>query len=188
MSHFVLELFFDVDTEQSIRCLWEQADAMPGWTPSARGYARPHISIASTSIVDTNTFDPILKDVVALTPPLPITFSSVATFPSDEGVVFLAPVVTANLLFLHERLYEALRQSGALIANWYSPGQWVPHCTVAHGLPSGRVPHVIELCLKGPLPLVGHVEQIALVEVPTNQHDAAKYLSLTGVEVKQRSS
>ena len=184
MSHFVLELFFDPNTERAVRSLWGVVDALAGWTPQVRGAARPHVSACSCPSLDEDAFRQALAALTADTPPLRIEFASVATFASAEGVVFLAPVVTADLLALHIRLVEAMRQSGATVPDLYQPGRWVPHCTLAQGLPPELVSQAVAVALRQWSPAVGRIEQVGLVEVSSPQSRVVAQFPLKGQEVQ----
>jgi len=79
-------------------------------------------------------------------------------------VVFLAPVVTAELLEIHRSFHEGLEARYILSDSYYLPERWVPHCTISQeeqihdtldivrsgigALPSGDIPlstaHVVE--------------------------------------------
>lgn len=180
MSHFVLELFFDTETERAVQALWDEVDALPGWTPPARDGARPHISVCSCASLRVDAFAMTLGEVTAQTPPMGVDFASVAVFPSAEGVVFLAPVVTVDLLALHSRLIGALRECGASIPDLYTPGHWVPHCTLALGLPLSLLSEAVAVALREPMPLVGSIEHVGLVEVSPTHSRMAVLCPLAG--------
>ena len=184
MSHFVLELFLDPNTERAVHGLWGAVDALAGWTPQARGAARPHVSVCSCPSLDEDAFGRALAALAADTPPLSIEFASVTSFASAEGVVFLAPVVTADLLALHVRLVEAMRQSGATVPDLYQPGRWVPHCTLAQGLPPELVSQAVAVALRRWSPTVGRIEQVGLVDVSPPRSRVVAQCPLKGQEVQ----
>ena len=184
MSHFVLELFLDPDTERAVQNLWGVVDALAGWTPQARGAARPHVSVCSCPSLDEAAFGQALAAFAADTPPLTVEFASVAAFASAEGVVFLAPVLTADLIALHERLVEAMRQSGARVSDLYQPGRWVPHCTLAQGLPPELVSQAVAVALRQWPSAVGRIEQVGLADVSPPQSRVVAQCPLKGQEVQ----
>ena len=102
--------------------------------------ARPHVSLSVYGDgLDTNGFPERLLEFARSIDPFDFTLSSLGTFPGQEGVVFLAPVVTRRLLEVHARLprgvFEAHNNTGM---GHYLPGNWVPHCTVAIDLSAAR--------------------------------------------------
>ena len=184
MGHYVLELFLDPEIERAVRSLWGVVDGLAGWTPQVRGAAHPHVSVCSCPSLDEAAFRQGLAALAADTPPLRIEFASVATFASAEGVVFLAPVVTADLLALHVRLVEAMRQSGATVPDLYHPGRWVPHCTLAQGLPPESVSQAVAVSMRQWSPAVGRIEQVVLVDVSLPLSRVVAQCSLMGEEVQ----
>lgn len=184
MSHYVLELFLDPKTERAVQSLWGAVDALAGWTPQVRGAARPHVSVCSCPSLDEDALRQALAALAADTPPLTVEFASVAAFASAEGVVFLAPVVTADLLALHVRLVEAMRQSGATVPDLYQPGRWVPHCTLAQGLPPELVSQAVAVALRQWSPVVGRIERVVLVDVSPPRSRVVAQCRLKGQEVQ----
>ena len=183
MSHYVLELFLDPKTERAVQSLWGMVDALAGWTPQVRGAARPHVSVCSCPSLDEDASRQELAALAADSPPLRIEFASVATFASAEGVIFLAPVVTADLLELHVRLVEAMRQSGATVPDLYQPGRWVPHCTLAQRLPPELVSQAVAVALRQWSPAGGRIEQVVLLDVSPPQSRVVAQCPLKGQEV-----
>jgi 2'-5' RNA ligase len=184
MSQYVLELFLDPKTERAVQSLWGVVDALAGWTPQVRGAARPHVSVCSCPSLDEDAFGRALAALAADTPPLRIEFASVASFASAEGVIFLAPVVTTDLLALHVRLMEAMRQSGATVPDLYQPGRWVPHCTLAQGLPPELVSHAVAVALRQWSPAVGRIERVGLVDLSPPQSRVVAQWPLKDQEVQ----
>lgn len=78
-----------------------------------------------------------------------LSLSAVGTFPTAEGVVFLLPAVTVELLSVHARLHSRLEQAGLTVNPYYLPGRWIPHCTVATDLRPEAVPAAVEVCRTG---------------------------------------
>jgi 2'-5' RNA ligase len=164
MSHFVLELFFDADTDRKVRAIWELMDELPDWSPPARGESKPHISVASMSELDVKGFDSAVQVVAISKRPFEIFFTSLGAFPSNSGVVFLAPIVTSELLGLHNTLENELERFGASVSLLYRLGNWVPHCTLAMPL-MAAVPKAVYLALGQDLHIRGHIESMGLVHV-----------------------
>ena len=184
MNRFILEIFFDPATEQSIRAIWGRINTLLGEKPPARGDARPHLSAASTPTLNIPAFTHDLKMLAARVPPLPLEFSSVATFPTQERVLFLSPVVTTELLALQEELYHLLRRHGGEAPWFYAPTRWTPHCTLCHGIPATDLFAALDIALSTEWPMIGHIEQIALVDVESVE--TTDYISLSGGSAEQQ--
>ncbi|KAL2344052.1 hypothetical protein Fmac_005337 [Flemingia macrophylla] len=68
--------------------------------------------------------------------PLPLSFSSLATFPSHpDNVLFLAPTPFGALLHLHSHLCDGIRKESVEIADQITVESWIPHCALAHHVP-----------------------------------------------------
>src|SRR5688500_511570 len=95
---FAIELFFDPDAAAAVRSLWRVlADAGVSRAMLDAG-SHPHVSLADSRELDVERFRPILEAFARQTRPLECSLASVGAFPTEEGVVFLAPVATRELL------------------------------------------------------------------------------------------
>jgi 2'-5' RNA ligase len=165
--HHVVELFFDPTTEAAVRALWHALaeagiDGVPG--------GRPHVSLAVYGQLDVERFRSALTAFAAGRAPLETTLASWGVFPGAEAVVFLAPVVTREMLALQEDFLARFAEFGAP-PHYYGPGAWVPHCTLAAGLPPSELPRVAGLCHRLVRPIGGRLERIGLVEyIPRREH------------------
>jgi 2'-5' RNA ligase len=154
VTGLAVELRFDAEAERAVLKVWEAVRAVSGSSVLFDLRARPHVSLA--------VYPEGAPGAVGAAPrlratPLPFAFASAGTFPGDEGVVFLAPVVDDALLRMH-REWHALAPGGL---PYYAPGAWVPHCTVGFRLPD-VAPALA--AARSALPIRGRFESIALIE------------------------
>lgn len=128
--------------------------------------AQPHISLAVFEHLDPAALREDLNRFAEATRPLSVVLSYAGTFPTAEGVVFLAPVVTQELLEVHGRLHRFLRDRGVVCAEYYQPGKWVPHCTVAIGVAPDKIGAATEICARseafGPV----EIDEVSLIDFP----------------------
>ena len=161
---FAVELYFDAATEASLRELWEAlsnegiSDVMPSIG------ARPHISLATFECIDLVSLREELRSLARVAQPLTVTLGAVGTFPTAEGVVYLAPVVTQEFLSLHKRLHARLSDLGIASAEYYRPGKWIPHCTAAIDLDAEEVSSAVDLCLRSNVFVTARLTEIGLIE------------------------
>jgi 2'-5' RNA ligase len=90
------------------------------------------------------------------------------TFPGDEGVLFLATTVTADLLAFHAQVHAALANQPIQHWPYYLPGNWVPHCTLAQGLDSTGRATAIEL-LHNYQPIAATVTTMGITDTRTGE-------------------
>ena len=126
--------------------------------------SHPHVSLADSEDLDAERFRPVLEAFARETPPLACSLASVGLFATREGVVFLAPLVTRELLDLHDAFHRRFGEYGARSSAYYRPGNWVPHCTLAMGATATASAEAVRLCLDAALPIRGRFERVALVE------------------------
>ena len=169
---YAVELFCDPKSERAVCEIWDGLGAALGKPSLSELGARPHVSLAVYSDdLDASGlskrlhgFSKQLRDFAGSVAPFEFKLSSVGTFPGSEGVVFLAPVATRQLLAVHARFHEVFSQYDESGAAYYLPGNWVPHCTVAIDLAAPEVMEAIAYCREAFQPVTGKFQEIGLVE------------------------
>jgi 2'-5' RNA ligase len=126
--------------------------------------ARPHISLAVFEDLDPEVLRVDLRRFAELTRPLSVELASVGTFPTGEGVVFLAPVVTQELLAAHSRFHRFLQDRGVDCVEYYRPGKWVPHCTVAMDVAPDKMGAALEICVHSEAFGAVELDEVSLIE------------------------
>lgn len=146
MIGYAVELYFDAEGEERIRRLWRGLATVGISDVLEKSGGRPHISLAVFGDVEVGRLQEVVEGFAQELPPLRVNLASVGTFPTPEGVVFLAPVVSRALLALHESFSERLAVHKLVAQPYYRAGRWVPHCTVGQSLASGQITAAVEFC------------------------------------------
>lgn len=168
-GHFAVELLFDAEAEAAVLQVWRDVRARTGSSVLFDLASRPHVTLAVYEERDGPRLDRAVRAFPA--PATPFLLSSAGAFPGDEGIAFLAPVVTDALLALHRRWHDASPGSHDL----YRPGQWVPHCTVGVLIDAAARSEALEAARRA-LPIRGRFEEIALVAFDRHARKPMDYL------------
>ena len=126
--------------------------------------AQPHISLAVLEDLDPEALRADLSRFAEVTRPLSLDLASAGTFPTAEGVVFLAPVVTQELLEVHRRFHRLLSDRGLDCGEYYWPGKWVPHCTVAIDMVPDKISAALEMCVQSEAFGAVELDEVSLIE------------------------
>ena len=167
-------MIFDPAGEARVRELWTRlADlGIPSFLLT-HGHV-PHVSLAGCDALDPAEFAAELERFAAREPPLAIALASVATFATDEGVLFLGATKTRALLELHERFWQRL---GPLMRgpwDYYRPEHWVPHCTLTMGLDPAQLGAALPICVGAKLPIAVALTGVTLFE-PRKARELARF-------------
>lgn len=138
-----LTLALDEAGRDRIEALWEVLDGLGIGDPRRRLDHPPHLTLAVVA-EEVEEADLALPDLalpdLALSVPRSLRLTHLGLFTTPSQVLFLAPLVTPELLEAQARAVAAL--DGHTLLNHWRPGAWVPHVTLAHlvsggsGLPS----------------------------------------------------
>jgi len=163
---FALYLSLDERTSFVVREVWNHLFRTGPSGASVDTGTPPHVTLAGCDVLDVAAFGPELAKFAAETKPLQIAFGAIGFFPSS-GTLFLAPVVTAELLEVHSRLQSAIARHCSDALSYCAPGHWIPHCTLAASLALHRMGEAVEYAAGINLSLPAQLEQVELIEVPS---------------------
>ena len=166
---FVVELYFDPATEASIRDAWKVIDEAGISDSMPKGGYRPHVSLGVCDYLETDSLAQELSIFATSVTPFRLAFPNIGVFSTSEGVVFLGVTVTEELLSVHAAFHEILKKHAEDQREYYTVGQWVPHCTLAFGLSEHQIAETVTICRQIVLPASTEVREIGVVEVsPTS--------------------
>lgn len=175
---YAAELLFDLETESRILDIWSELRNRGLSSSMFDVGAKPHVTIAVwESVDDLPSLQKAIADFAGSTPPLPMQLTSVASFITSPGVVFLAPTPTREIIDFHRDFHDFL---GDFPATSYLPIHWEPHCTVAIDLAPERVAPAMEVCKAGGEWIKGSFTRITLISHPPTTHLAE--FRLAGME------
>ncbi|XP_057983734.1 uncharacterized protein LOC131168378 [Malania oleifera] len=161
---YAIELYFDPALENQVLKAWNVLARRQISTQLIEMESRPHITLFSSPFVEPAKLENIVKGFASKQEPLPLSFSSVGGFPSDNNVLFLAPTPTMSLLQFHSQLCDAMKKEGIEIGEEYRPESWIPYCSVALEVPKSRMGEAFCVLRDLKLPVTGYAMDIGLVE------------------------
>ncbi|XP_020232132.1 uncharacterized protein LOC109812576 isoform X1 [Cajanus cajan] len=162
---FAIELYLDPALENQVLKAWNVLARRQISTHLIEMESRPHITLFSTPFLEPSKLEPLLRAFASKHDPLPLSFSSLATFPNDaDNLFFLAPTPTLALLHLQSQLCDAIRKEGVEIGDDYALDSWIPNCPVARHVPKQRLSEAFTLLRELKLPVSGYAVDIALVQ------------------------
>jgi len=163
---YAVELYFDAATEHAAQTA-SHAIAGAGLRAFPKGVdGRLHISLAVYDELDVEASLPLLKKFAQETPPFAVALATIGNFPTNEGVVFIAPAESAALRQIHASLHELLGKLGLSSWRYFDPKCWVPHCTVAFGIAPESVAVAMAACHASFQPITGQFIELGLTSFP----------------------
>jgi hypothetical protein len=155
--------FFDPQTETEIRHVWQvmaESDIADYLYKSAN---RPHITLTIFEDLDLNRTSAMLCKLAGQFTRIPLSFQSISIFP-DTNAVFLAPLVTPQLVRFQESVHRALISYASLPDYpFYLPGQWIPHCSIANYMPPENLLPAVQKAIETiSLPITGWITEVGL--------------------------
>lgn len=163
---YAVELFFNPALESRVRrvCAALREGGIRGDLLIDDVKARPHVTLCVCDDADVEALEYCARQVADKSPAIPVSLSSIGVFPTGQGVAFLAPVVSEELLDIHRALHDA--QDSFTHSAWpvYSPARWVPHCTLVNNVPREEFAAILNILSEMTFPLSGEFTEIGAAE------------------------
>jgi 2'-5' RNA ligase len=166
MKHIIF-VNLDADATAAISEFWSKA--------GIESEVPPHLTLATYEKTDNagrNSILAVAKDFAASFEGPLLRFANVGIFPAkDNTVLFLAPIVTAQLLEFHKGFHELSDKQELKGIEYYKPGQWIPHCTLDErpgSQDAGAMMAPVFSHLKDVLPISARLDSIEVLEVGNN--------------------
>jgi hypothetical protein len=131
MHEFAVLLGFDRDSEDAILSIQREVGEATGNTFISDNGMFPHISLSLFTSEHPEECARIVKDLASDGIDITIRLGSVGIFNTPLAVVNLLPVVTKELLVLHDDLIRRLSPYASDLHSYYLQPVWIPHCSAA---------------------------------------------------------
>lgn len=165
--NYAVELVFDEESQKIINNLRIEL--------SKNGIHDEAVKLNHISIGDykTDNIEKLKEKVIEFAKtikPFELSLVSVGTFMTKENVIFLEPVMTNELIELHNRFIEFMKDFDGILNPYYDIDKWMPHSTIAIRLSDSELFKGIEL-LKDiiKLPINVKIDRIDIINYPFNQ-------------------
>ncbi len=130
---YAITLRLDANAASGVVAIWDELAARGISDDAIRLGYPPHLTLAVLpDDADESRLLTATRETAAGWRALPVSLASIGFFPGTPATMFLAPVVSPELLERHSGLLASL--AGETIDPHYQIGRWVPHVTLAKDL------------------------------------------------------
>jgi 2'-5' RNA ligase len=117
---------------QQVERLWQSLENETGLN-GIRVTPHPHFSWQIAEDYDLERLKPILERIASQTQPFSVHTSGIGLFSGARPVIYIALVKTLELIQFHSMVWESTLGTSNAASPYYSPGNWVPHISLAYG-------------------------------------------------------
>jgi len=111
--------------------LWQELEAHCGLV-GVKATPFPHFTWQVTEAYDLPRLETVLHALARQTQPFTIHTSGLGLFTSENPIVYISIVKDEPLMHFHSMLWDHLKGIAIHPMLYYTPGQWVPHITLAY--------------------------------------------------------
>lgn len=131
---YAVEIIFDNESQNKFIDYWKLLYQSGCSSYMYEHGGNPHITFGlfNNNLENISILKEIIFKCFNNIEPFNLTFSTLGLFPFDEGVSFIAPKVSLQLLTLHNNFYKEICKNGLdkYFVEIYKPKHWIPHCTM----------------------------------------------------------
>lgn len=127
---YAIASLLDPAPAQIVRSLWERLDIHCGLS-GVKAAPLPHFSWSVADEFQIEPVEQILAEMADRMEPFPIQAAGLGIFTGPKPVVYVALVKDDRMMALHRVLAERVRPFAEFSNNYYEPGYWIPHVTLA---------------------------------------------------------
>jgi 2'-5' RNA ligase len=161
---YAVVLYFDIHSEKVFDEYIKQISQKGVNTYMLDMGIRPHITLAIFKDIKKCDIHSAFLNFAKENVKFKIRLGSIGIFPTDPGVVYLAPVYKDELALIHNAFYNSFNDVSDEFVQLYLPGSWVPHCTVANRLSKDEILNAVSYLMNSFTPLNAEVVEIGLIE------------------------
>jgi len=162
-----LVVFFDADADARVRALWRRI--------GASFEHPPHLTYAVAGAIGPKVRAELREDLSRLWLP-DLWLHTLGVFSTTENVLQLGAVVDGELLAVHSAIHDVLAGRVKNPSAYYLPGNWVPHCTLLHGVDDAEVVRAFA-ALHPVEPIRAKVREVSVVDTQTGGIDPLRKAS-----------
>jgi len=121
----------DKPAASRVELLWQELEARCGLV-GVKAMPLPHFTWQVTEAYELSRLETVLHAFARQTQPFSIHTSGLGLFTSEKPIVYISIVKDEPLLQFHSILWDLLKGIAIHPTLYYTPGQWVPHITLAY--------------------------------------------------------
>lgn len=116
---------------EQVEAIWDMLERDCGLV-GIRVTPYPHFSWQIAQEYDFAQLEEILHDLVRDTVPIVVRTSGIGVFTGRRPVIYINVVKSAQVLALHEKVWEATQAVAIGVSPSYHPHAWMPHVSLAY--------------------------------------------------------
>lgn len=162
---YIVDVFLDNRASRYVSSIWQVLSdkGIDSSLIDTEGLC-PHITLAIYDNIDENKFISKMKEFKSRVKSIDTRFDALGAFPTT-GTCFIKPVVTEEILQLHRDYYDFFKEFEETAREYYLPGKWNPHCSIAIGLNKAKLKEIFDFMVDIYEPFDASLEGIALYKV-----------------------
>ena len=185
---YAVQLYFNAELEAALLKV-RKALTEAGIPPTLERLGdRPHVSLAVANSLDAKSCIAMLESFANDQVAFPAEFAAFGAFPTAQGVVYLSPTPSGDLIRVHRRMNERLKKLHVEVHEHYAPDGWMPHATIGFELTSTEVAFALSWLHGNLKPIEGTFASVGLIEfIPVKELATFKLRALTTAPLPRRA-
>jgi 2'-5' RNA ligase len=161
---FTVQLDLDPATEAGLCELADRLGAISDLETVRQLGDVHHLSLAVYDDLPLDRFVPQLAEFAGTVRTLTLRMASIGIFPGTRSVLFLAPVMSEELLALHRGFHDGFAAFAGSCWDHYRPVAFVPHVTLAMNATPDALQRAVAVVVERWKPAPAQLDGVRLIE------------------------
>jgi 2'-5' RNA ligase len=162
----------DKPAASRVETLWQELEARCGLA-GVKSTPFPHLTWQVTENYDLPRLEAALHKVTSQVRPFNIHTAGLGLFTGEHPIVYITVVKDEPLMHFHSLLWKQMNGIAFHPVLYFSPGQWVPHITLAYNdLTPANLDCVMQFLSFQSFDLDIQIDNLILVTQSADQHPA----------------
>lgn len=146
MDTYAIELGFNPKAEAKLCKIGLAIEKAGLHAEFAHDDNKPHMTLATLNPKsEPAKLSQITANFAKTLAPFDVTFHSVAQFATAQNIIYLAPIMTADIWNMYQRFHILLKSAGLESGFYHRPNAWTPHTTITMKGPSKDVAETMQI-------------------------------------------
>ena len=127
---YSFEMYFDENSENKLNDMFHELASVGAFPAVQKENRRYHITLAIYANIDFEKSTIVLREFCKRNNQFKINLGFIGLFPGKENVIFASPIITNDLIKIHQDFHKEFSWQKKSCWENYIPESWQPHCSL----------------------------------------------------------
>jgi 2'-5' RNA ligase len=142
---YSFEMYFDENSENKLKNMFQDLASLGAFPAVLKENRRYHITLAIYDSIDFEKSKKALEKFCMSHNQFKLNLDFIGLFTGKENVIFASPMITNDLIKIHQDFHKEFSWQKKLCWEHYIPESWQPHCSLTVTTQDAQFPEVLQI-------------------------------------------